>query len=127
MPRPSPVRDAVTDVLRRDRGHGMSIDALLGRVRAGGHSADFSSVFRAVRRLTDEGLLEKVQLGDGTVHYEWVGEHHDHVVCTSCGRVEAVPSCPIGETHGVIERRTGFDVRDHHLLFTGLCPTCAHG
>jgi Fur family transcriptional regulator, ferric uptake regulator len=88
-------------------------------------SADFSSVFRALGHLEDEGQVERIDLGDGKARYEPAGEHHEHVRCERCGTVAAVPGCLVKDAIPAIERHTGFTVNSHQLLFNGRCERCA--
>jgi Fe2+ or Zn2+ uptake regulation protein len=125
MPRPSPVRDAVLALLGDLANHGRSLEELTALVRKRGLDADFSSVFRAAQRLERDGMARKVDLGDGKTRYEAPGDHHDHLVCDSCGTVEAVESCPVKTDTRLLEQRTGYRIRRHHLVFSGLCPKCA--
>jgi len=90
-------------------------------------SADFSSVFRALERLEREGDVLRIDLGDGKSRFEAVGEHHEHVRCERCGNVEAVPGCLVEAATPIVERRTGFRVTGHRLLFSGVCPNCREG
>ena len=87
-------------------------------------TADFSTVFRATSVLEKEGRLVRVELGDGKVRYEPSGTHHDHIQCRSCGVVVAVAGCLVAEANEQVARRTGFEVENHQLLFTGRCPSC---
>ena len=125
MPRPAPVRDAVSHLLAGGDGHGYSLDELTEGLREKGVPADFSSVFRAVRRLEREGRARRVELGDGLTRYEGPGDHHDHVVCDACGAIEEVPGCPVDATVARVERVTGFEIRRHQLVFGGTCSRCA--
>ena len=87
-------------------------------------SADFSSVFRALRHLEDEGAILRIDLGDGKARFERTGEHHEHVRCERCGAVAAVPGCLVESSAPAVERRTGFEITGHRLLFAGICPDC---
>ena len=125
MPRPSPVQDALATILTDHEGHGRSLEELTALVRRQGLEADFSSVFRAAQRLEREGKARKVELGDGKARYEAPGDHHDHLVCESCGAVAAVSGCPVQADTRLLEQRTGYRIRQHHLIFSGLCPVCS--
>jgi Fur family transcriptional regulator, ferric uptake regulator len=125
VPRPTPVRDALIAIFRESAHHGRSLEELTALVRRRGVEADFSSVFRATQRLELEGKALKVDLGDKKTRYEGPGEHHDHLVCEVCGRVEQSPGCPVQADTRSLEKRTGYRINHHRLVFTGLCPDCA--
>ena len=96
MPKPSPVRDRIRDLLLNGSRHLWSLDELLERVRTDTGAGDYSTVFRAVAFLEEKGLVQKVELGDGRSRYEPADDHHDHVRCTECGRRVTVLSLLLG-------------------------------
>ena len=105
--------------------HLWSLDELLDRVREETGTGDYSTVFRAVAFLEERGLVQRVELGDGRSRYEPSHDHHDHVRCTRCGRVdESGEACLVAEAAERVGAATGFAVAGHHLVFTGLCPDC---
>jgi Fe2+ or Zn2+ uptake regulation protein len=125
VPRPSPVRDQVRTLLLSRIRHAWSLEDLLDRVRASTPSANYSSVFRAVTFLEDEGVIQKVDVGDGKSRYEPNSTHHDHVHCDRCGRVvEIEGDCLVQQVDRQIADMTGFAVSGHSLVFTGMCPEC---
>jgi len=122
--RPSHIRPALIDVLAGEGGHDWTIERLRGALSERGVPADFSSVFRALRRLERDGEVLRIDLGDGKARFEGAGEHHEHVRCERCGRVDAVPGCLVGGSTPKVARRTGFRITGHRLLFAGICPGC---
>jgi Fe2+ or Zn2+ uptake regulation protein len=118
------VRNAIRQLVTNGSRHTWSLEQLLDAVRAGGQSADPSSVFRAALALEQEGTLEKVELGDGRSHYEARTEHHDHIRCERCGAVAEVPNCLLTESDTQVETSTGYRVKSHRLVFSGVCPRC---
>jgi len=125
MPRPSPVTDAVRDVFERGVRHAWSIDQLHDAVRGELGGADYSSVFRAVTTMEREGVIRRIDVGDGKAYYEVGEDHHEHVRCDSCGRVAEVPGCVLDDATAAVQTSTGYVVTSHQLVFGGLCPRCA--
>jgi Fe2+ or Zn2+ uptake regulation protein len=124
LPRPSPVTDEVRRLFDAQERHAWSIDELLASVRASLGSADYSSVFRAVSQLEREGVLDRIDLGDGRAHFETREEHHEHIRCERCGRVAEVPVCVLDDATAQVHRLTGFRVTSHRVVFGGLCEEC---
>ncbi|HZX60690.1 MAG TPA: Fur family transcriptional regulator [Candidatus Methylomirabilis sp.] len=93
---------------------------------------NLSSVYRALRLFRSLKVVRRVELGEGAARYELADEyrdHHHHLVCDGCGRIEDVTACPI-EAAGLtrrIRRRTGFTIRSHVLELFGVCRTCRRG
>jgi Fe2+ or Zn2+ uptake regulation protein len=124
MSRPSHVRDAVRERIGTAARHSWSVEEMLDDLRAGGVSADFSSVFRGLVWCETQGLVRRVDVGDGRTHYERSGAHHDHVRCERCGTIAEVPGCLIEGAGERLRSLTGYAVSDHRLVFLGLCPGC---
>lgn len=125
MPRPSPVTDEVRRQFLAGDRHAWSLDELHQAVQDSLGSADYSSVFRAVGYLEREGLLARIDLGDGRGRYELRDGHHEHIRCDSCGRVDEVPGCVLDDVAGQVRKLTGFTVTSHKVVFAGLCQDCA--
>jgi Fur family ferric uptake transcriptional regulator len=124
VPRPSPVTDAVRHLVIGADRHLWSLDELHRRVRERVPSANFSTILRAVSTLEQAAVLDRIDLGDGKARYEAHQEHHEHVRCSSCGRVAEVPGCVVEGASVSVVASTGFLIRGHQLVFWGTCPEC---
>jgi len=125
VPRPSPVADEVRWLFETQERHAWSMEDLLQEVRSSLGSADYSSVFRAVNLFEKQGLVDRIDLGDGKAHFELHEDHHEHIRCESCGRVEEVPVCVLDDAAAQVRSLTGFQVTSHRVVFGGLCAACA--
>ncbi len=86
------------------------------------------TLYRALEAFAAAGLVRRVDLGHDHAHYELaVGrEHHDHVVCTSCGTVEDVEGCALVPLEKkALEQSHFLSIYSHNLEFFGLCRTCS--
>ncbi len=106
------------------RVHALTLTELHEALSRRGVRASFSSVFRAVEHLEREGRVARVDLGDGRSRFEAAGPHHDHLRCESCGRIEALPRCPVTVDPPAPR---GWYLHRHALVVSGLCPGCARG
>ena len=115
---------ALKDLMIVRGHHTWSLEELRSELAATGLRADFSSVFRAMARLEMEGQVRRVEFDDGRTHYEMTTGHHDHLRCSVCGEVAAVPCGPIAAAIAQMENLTGFAISDHRLVLTGTCLRC---
>ena len=122
-------RAAVLDALA-DQPCCASAQEIHERLRTGGRAAGIASVYRVLDQLAELRLVQRVDVGDGIARYEPAshdGEHHHHVVCGDCGKVEPF-SDPSLET--AIERasgRLGYAVDAHEVVLRGECGDCRGG
>lgn len=101
----------------------MSPQEILDTARQRVPSLGLATVYRAVRALTEEGVLQPVELPGEAPRYEKSGQpHHHHFLCKECHRVYPVPGCPGELTHLA---PLGFETRGHEIVLYGRCPDCA--
>ncbi len=85
-----------------------------------------ATVYRTIDVLVKNNLVRKLDLGDGRSRFEHKNDpsHHDHLVCTACGKIVEFVSPEIEELQNEIAQKYGFKLTNHiHQLF-GLCPDC---
>lgn len=93
-----------------------------------GGMPDFATVFRAMEQLETLRLVQRVNLGRSSSHFELLDprSHHDHLICVQCGRVvPLVDECPVEQLERDLARRHGFTEIRHSLEFFGKCPECS--
>ena len=127
MPRPSPVTDVVRDLFESRARHSWSLQELHDEASQRLGNADYSSVFRAAQAMEREGVVSKIDVGDGKARFELRDDHHEHIRCERCGRVAEVPGCSLEDVEAAVRKTTGYQVLSHQLTFTGRCPECAAG
>jgi Fur family ferric uptake transcriptional regulator len=98
------------------------------QLRATGQAIGRASVYRTLEQLEELKLVHRLEMGRGMASYERIepsGEHHHHVVCKSCGRVEPFEDPGLERAIGRLEDRVGFEVSEHEVVLRGRCPRCA--
>jgi Fur family ferric uptake transcriptional regulator len=85
-----------------------------------------TTVYRTLKLLTDAGLAREVRFGDNKTYYEhhYNHEHHDHMICTQCGRVIEFFSPEIEKLQDEMAVNFGFKPTHHSLRMWGLCSEC---
>lgn len=94
-----------------------------------GKNADLVTTYRIADAFEKAGLLSRVELRSGKVHYEFAHRtHHHHIVCTDCGTVEDVDVClPEQVTRTVTSESQQFTkITAHALEFFGTCKSCTY-
>lgn len=86
----------------------------------------YSTVYRALKLLVSCGLANECSFDDAAVRYEPVhhAEHHDHLICRSCGRIIEFENAKIEKLQRDVARRYGFHVSAHKLQLYGECRVC---
>ena len=86
---------------------------------------DQATVYRNLASLAEAGLVRRCEFGDGSARFELAGagEHHHHIICNKCKRVEIIDDAEIEEIDRFARKR-GFADVSHILEFFGTCPQC---
>lgn len=87
-----------------------------------------ATVYRVLMQFVEAGILVRNQFDMGPAVFELnMGVHHDHLICTRCGKVEEFSDPEIeGRQHTIASTR-GFTLVDHQLALYGQCSQCRPG
>ena len=84
-----------------------------------------ATVYRVLTQFESAGIVIRHNFEEGHSVFELAGdEHHDHIVCVRCGKVEEFHDNEIEQRQNVIAKKLGFELTDHNLNMYGLCPSC---
>ncbi|MBB1599854.1 MULTISPECIES: ferric iron uptake transcriptional regulator [unclassified Variovorax] len=85
-----------------------------------------ATVYRVLTQFEQAGILERSHFESGKAVYELnEGTHHDHLICTSCGKVEEFYDAEIERRQQLIAKDKGWILQDHAMSLYGLCGDCA--
>ena len=119
-------RDAVVDEVVGTRGH-FDPEELHYALKGKGAKVSRASIYRTIPLLVDAGIIGKVENTDKHAHYELIlgREHHDHMLCTRCGKVIEFYSRELERLQDRLCQAEGFKGNSHTLEIKGLCRKCA--
>ncbi|WP_180682966.1 ferric iron uptake transcriptional regulator [Tepidicella baoligensis] len=88
-----------------------------------------ATVYRVLTQFEQAGLLIRSNFESGKAVYELnEGQHHDHLVCLDCGRVEEFFDAEIEKRQQSIATSRGFELQEHALSLYAHCTKtdCEH-
>ena len=88
-----------------------------------------ATVYRVLTQFEQAGLLNRSNFESGKAVYEInEGQHHDHMVCLDCGKVEEFFEPEIESRQQAVARAKGFEIADHALSLYAHCTQnpCPH-
>ena len=98
--------------------------AVYQQVRRKNPKISLGTVYRNLNFLSEMGMLRKISMPVGSDRFDGRLDDHDHMVCTRCGRVFDLECGTLEELDRQIMDLQGFEVKNRHLLLTGLCREC---
>ena len=84
-----------------------------------------ATVYRVLTQFEQAGILIPSNFESGKAVYELnEGQHHDHLVCTSSGKVEEFYDAEIEKRQNLIAKDKGWVIQDHSMALYGQCAEC---
>jgi len=81
-----------------------------------------ATVYRVLTQFEQAGLLNRSNFESGKAVYELnEGQHHDHLVCLECGKVEEFYDAEIEKRQNAVAKAKGFTIADHSLSIYANC------
>lgn len=119
-------RQNILDLINTSNRH-WDADEVAQALKERGCAIGLATIYRGLAFLADAGLIECVQLGDKKRYERADKAHHDHMVCTACGRIEEFAHATIEALQEAAARERGFRISGHQLVIYGRCRDCAGG
>ncbi|HYD78833.1 MAG TPA: ferric iron uptake transcriptional regulator [Paucimonas sp.] len=94
-------------------------------LRAENLQLGLATIYRVLVQFVQAGILVRSSFESNAAIFELnEGHHHDHLVCTRCGKVEEFFDPEIERRQEEIAKARGFDLADHALALYGICMNC---
>jgi len=103
----------------------LSAQELYERIRETHPTIGRATVYRALEQQVEDGMASRFERdGHISAYIACDAEHHHHLVCTSCQRVDDVAEDVVAPMLTAVGRRHDFAVDHAALDFYGLCARC---
>lgn len=118
-------RVKILQILESSSIHHMSAEDVYKALLGNDEEIGLATVYRVLTQFEDAGLVIRHNFEGGHSVFEVArDDHHDHIVCVKCGRVEEFHDHEIESRQKKVAEGLGFELTDHNLNMYGLCPDC---
>ena len=107
----------------------MTAEDVFKALLADGADVGLATVYRVLMQFEQAGLLSRSNFESGKAVFELnEGQHHDHLVCLDCGRVEEFFDAQIETRQRAVASERGFTLQEHSLALYARCAkdACPH-
>ena len=102
-------RMKILDMLQQQENTHLSAEAIYRALVDSGEEVGLATVYRVLAQFESAGLVKRHYFEGGQSVFEVnEGEHHDHIVCLECGRIEEFCDEEIEWRQHAIAQRLGF-------------------
>ncbi len=119
-------RRRIAEVVFATHEH-FNAEELLAMCRKVDSRVSRATVYRMIAAMEAVGVVESLDAGDGGRRFEHVlgHEHHDHMICRSCGRIVEFTDAKLERQKAEIAHRMGFTMLSHELKLVVECNDLA--
>ena len=116
----------ILEVFQKGAQRHMRAEDVFGVLLEDRSDIGLATVYRVLTQFEQAGILLRSNFESGKAIYELnEGQHHDHFVCTTCGKVEEFYDPEIEKRQQIVAKAKGWVVEDHSMALYGLCAHCA--
>ena len=122
-------RIKILEVFQNTTRRHMTAEDVYKALLADGADIGLATVYRVLMQFEQAGLLTRSNFESGKAVFELnEGQHHDHLVCLSCGRVEEFFDPEIEKRQHAVAEARGFELQEHSLALYARCTKtdCPH-
>jgi Fur family ferric uptake transcriptional regulator len=114
----------VMQMLQHSGERHMSAEAIYKALLETGEDVGMATVYRVLTQFEQAGLVNRHHFEGHSVFELNEGKHHDHILCTRCGRVDEFIDETIERRQHEIAESAGYQMTGHALYIYGLCREC---
>ncbi|MBC7939068.1 MAG: ferric iron uptake transcriptional regulator [Chitinophagaceae bacterium] len=122
-------RIKILEVFQRTERRHMTAEDVFKALLADGADIGLATVYRVLMQFEQAGMLTRSNFESGKAVFELnEGQHHDHLLCLTCGRVEEFFDAQIEQRQHAIAEARGFELQEHSLALYARCtkPGCEY-
>ena len=119
-------RIKILEILERpSTSQHLSAEDIFRALVSEGEEIGLATVYRVLTQFESAGLVMRHHFEGGNSVFELNrGDHHDHLVCIQCGKVEEFHDPTIEKLQALIAEQRNFELTDHSLCLYGVCQQC---
>lgn len=119
----TPQRLAVFKALENTKEH-PGADGIYNKLLPMYPTMSLATVYKSLEVFKEIGLIQELNLGEGSFRYDANTTQHPHIHCLKCGKVDDVNDDMIFDLLDNVKARTGYNLVKQQLYFYGYCPHC---
>lgn len=121
-------RVKILQILENSERKHMSADDVYLALVESDQEVGLATVYRVLTQFEGAGMVTRHNFEGGRSVFELTSEdHHDHIVCTSCGKIREFFDEIIEDRQVKIAEKLGFRITDHSMNLYGICEECQAG
>lgn len=117
----------ILDIFRKAELRHLSAEDVYRALISENVEIGLATVYRVLTQFEQAGILTRSQFDSGKAVFEPNdGDHHDHLICTNCGKVVEFSDPDIEKRQYKVAKDNNFALESHAMVLYGICGDCQH-
>ena len=119
-------REVVLNILLKAKNH-LTAEEVYNEIKKEYPTSNIgiATVYRALSFLEEVDLITSITFGTDGKKYETSSKsHHDHLICTDCGKIIEFMDDDIEKRQDKIAKKNNFKIMSHSMQLYGICESC---
>lgn len=114
----------ILEIFQQSRRRHMTAEDVFRVLLEDRSDVGLATVYRVLSQFEHADILSRSHFESGKAVYELnQGQHHDHLLCLDCGKVEEFYDAEIEKRQQAVAKTKGFTITDHALSLYARCTT----
>jgi Fur family ferric uptake transcriptional regulator len=115
----------IMEIFEKNPTEHLSAEDIYKALLEAGSDVGLATVYRVLTQFEAAGLISRHNFIGGQAVYELAAEeHHDHMICLNCNKVEEFSDPVIEKRQEEVAKQMGYEIVDHALNIYGICKSC---
>ena len=114
----------ILEILEASKNRHLSAEDIYRELIMQNQEVGVATIYRVLTQFEQADIVKKLTLDDRAVYEISSSEHHDHIICTKCGKIEEFNDLTIENCQDKVAKKLGFKLTDHSLYLYGICASC---
>lgn len=118
----------ILEILEKSGTRHLSAEDIYKILLEEGEEIGLATIYRVLTQFESAELVTRHHFEGGNSVFELnLGEHHDHILCVKCGKVDEFVDEVIEQRQRARAEELGYKMTDHSLYVYGICAKCQTG
>ena len=119
----TPQRLAIYNILKGSKKHPCA-DSIYNKLLPMYPTMSLATVYKSIEVFKDLGVVQELNVGEGSFRYDANTNQHPHIICLKCCRVDDISDGVGFDLKDIVESKTNYKMVKQQLYFYGYCPDC---
>ncbi len=114
-------RIKILELLQSNPESHLSAEEIHNKLTKKEETIGLATIYRVLTQLEIVGLIQKNHFDDTQSTYEIKKQHHDHLICTNCGKIVEFVNDDLERLQEKISKNYQFKLNTHVMTLFGIC------